>query len=167
MLQAKFLRTGKGGAFAVYEVQGTSAELKSYVDSITAAGRTTPKFKTDGVDGAPVLNSNGDQIPLFFTAFPMPGKDQWHNLVQIQSGPNKGNYTLDSEELNYSKLLARTMGADLGTAIANQLASQITGVNLSSMAKSNSITLKDDDDESPASAGADLSALEEQKGKTK
>jgi hypothetical protein len=166
MLQAKFLRTGKGGSFAVYEVQGTSAELKSYADSITAAGRTTVKYKTDGVDGNPVLNSNGDQIPLFFTAFPMPGKDQWHSLVQIQSGPNKGNYTLDSEELNYSKLLARTMGADLGTAIANQLASQITGVDLSSMAKSNTITLKDDD-ESPASAGADLSALEEQKGKTK
>ena len=166
MLQAKFLRTGKGGSFAVYEVQGTSAELKSYADSITAAGRTTVKYKTDGVDGNPVLNAQGDQIPLFFTAFPMPGKDQWHNLVQIQSGPNKGQFTLDSEELNYSKLLARTMGADLGSAIANQLASQITGANLSSMAKSTTITLKDDD-ESPASAGADLSALEEQKGKTK
>lgn len=167
MLSAKLIRaTSK---VAVYEVKGTSSELKAYEASVTASGQTI-RYKTDGVDGPQVLNELGEPIPLFFTPFPMPGKDQWHPLVQIQSGPNKGKFTLDTEALNYDKLIAKSLGQDLGEHITAQLAQRHTGV-LSNAPKSRTITLTDDDEDltaesddqtASASASADMDALAEQ-----
>lgn len=170
MLSAKLIRaTSK---VAVYEVKGTSVELKAYEASVTASGQAI-RYKTDGVDGPQVLNELGEPIPLFFTPFPMPGKDQWHQLVQIQSGPNKGKFTLDTEELNFDKLISKSLGQDLGEHISAQLATKHTGVSLNSKApKASSVILTDDDDEdltaeaddqtASASASADMDALAEQ-----
>ncbi len=100
----------------------------------------------------------------------MPGKDKWHELVQIQSGPNKGNFTLDTEELNFDKLISKSLGQDLGEHITAQLASRHTGV-VSNAPKANSIILTDDEedlteeseDQTPsASESADMDALAEQ-----
>lgn len=163
-MQAKFYKaTNK---VAIYTVQGTDAELAAYAASITAQGRE-PQYQTEGIGGPLVKNSKGQHIPLFFTAFPMPNKDQWYNLVQIQSGPNKGNYTLDTQDLSFDRLLAKSFGKDLGDHIAGQLASKHTGVSLGSNAPvSSSVILTDDDDEtdsseteSKASASADMDAI--------
>lgn len=169
MLSAKLIRaTSK---VAVYEVKGTSVELKAYEASVTAAGQTI-RYKTDGVDGPQVLNELGEPIPLFFTAFPMPGKDQWHPLAQIQSGPNKGKFTLDTEALNFDKLIAKSLGQDLGEHITAQLAQRHTGALSNAPKSSRTITLTDDDEEdltaesddqtASASESADMDALAEQ-----
>lgn len=168
-MQAKFLNaTSK---VAVYEVKGTSSELQAYEASITAKGRTV-QYKTAHMGGPVVNDANGNPIPLYFTAFPMPSKTQWYDLVQIQSGPNKGNFTLDTAELAFDKLLSKSFGQDLGEHISAQLASKHTGVSLDSKApKASSIILSDDDDEDltaeaedqaePASASADMESLAE------
>lgn len=168
-MQAKFLNaTSK---VAVYEVKGTSSELQAYEASITAKGRTV-QYKTAHMGGPVVNDANGNPIPLYFTAFPMPSKTQWYELVQIQSGPNKGNFTLDTAELAFDKLLSKSFGQDLGEHISAQLASKHTGVSLDSKApKASSIILSDDDDEDltaeaedqaePASASADMESLAE------
>ena len=167
MLQAKFLRVGKG-KFAIYEVRGTSAELKSYTDSIEAKGLTTVRYKTDGVDGPVIKDDNGNSVPLFFTAFPMPDKEKWYNLVLIESGKNKGNYTLDTLDLSFDKLLSNSMGQDLGEHITAQLASKHTGVSLQSKApkaSASSVILTDDDEDltEDASASADMDAIPAEK----
>lgn len=167
-MQAKFLNaTSK---VAVYEVKGTSSELKAYEASITAKGRTV-QYKTEHMGGPVVNDANGNPIPLYFTAFPMPSKTQWYELVQIQSGPNKGNFTLDTADLAFDKLLSKSFGQDLGEHISAQLATKHTGVSLGSKApKASSIILTDDDDEDltaeadeteSASASADMESLAE------
>ena len=149
MLQAKFVRIVKGGTLAMYELRGSSAELNNYVDSVTALGRTV-QYKTDGLDGDIVKDANGNQTPLFFTPFPMPNKEAWHEVYQIQSGKNKGGFTLDKSDLDFDMLMSKSLGQDLGVHISEQLASKHTGVSLSTKAtkvSSKSISLADDDDE--------------------
>ena len=163
-MQAKFYKaTNK---VAIYTVQGTDAELAAYAASITSQGREV-QYQTNGIGGPLVKNAKGQNIPLYFTAFPMPSKTQWYDLVQIQSGPNKGNYTLDTAELAFDKLVAKSLGSDLGAHISAQLASKHTGVSLNSNAPvSSSIILTDDEDdtestetESKASVSADMDAI--------
>ena len=168
-MQAKLIRaTAK---VAVYEVRGTSAEIKAYEASITAQGRTV-SYKTAGKDGPQVKNDRDEPIPLYFTPFPLPGREKWHEMVLIQSGPNKGTFTLDTDDLNFDKLMAKSLGQDLGEHISAQLATKHTGVSLNSKApKASSIILTDDDEDltaetddqaEPASASADMDALTEQ-----
>ena len=168
-MQAKFLKATS--SVALYEVKGTSSELDAYEASITAQGRTV-QYKTERKDGPVVNDANGRPIPLYFTPFPMPSKTQWYDLTVIQSGKNKGNYTLDTSELAFDKLLSKSFGQDLGEHISAQLATKHTGVSLGSKApKATSITLTDDEDDDltaetdataePASESADMESLAE------
>jgi hypothetical protein len=145
MLTAKFLRTGKGGSLAIYEVRGTSTELANFVAANYTSKGQEPAFKSE-IDGTAILDNNGNKVPLLFTSYPMPGKNNWHPLYQAQSGKNKGSWSLDKENLNFDALVAKSLGADLGQSIASELAKSYTDKSvISSSAQS---LLTDDDDDS-------------------
>lgn len=166
MLKAKFSKMGKGGTLAIYEVQGTSAELADFVANNFKNSPKGPAFKSNK-DGEPILDANGNKTPLYFTAYPLPGKNLWHPLYQVQMGDNAGSYTLDKSEIQFESLVAKSMGADLGQAIATQMAQKYS----SSAPITQSLgALSDDDDDTDesedtsnesasASAQADMTQL--------
>jgi len=141
MLKAKFLKMGKGGALAIYEVQGTSSELSNFVKNNYKDRE--PVFKSTP-DGKPIL-SNGNKTPLYFTSYPLPGKNIWHPLYQIQMGDNAGSFTLDKSDLQFDALVAKSMGADLGQAIAAEAAKRYA--DSTPVSSSASSLLDDDEDE--------------------
>jgi hypothetical protein len=121
MLTAKFMKMGKAGALAIYEVQGTSAELTDYISNNFKDAPKGPAFKS-APNGDAILDSSGNKIPLYFTAYPLPGKDLKHPLYKVQAGANIGKYTLDKSEIQYESLVAKSMGSNLGDQIATQMA---------------------------------------------
>jgi len=141
MLTAKFLKMGKGGALAIYEVHGTSTELANFVKANYKDRE--PAFKST-IDGKPITDGNGNKVPLYFTSYPLPGKNVKHPLYQIQLGANAGKFTLDKSDLQYEALVSKSLGADFGQAYAAKAAERYTdGTPISSAASS----LLDDDDE--------------------
>jgi hypothetical protein len=120
-LQAKFLKIGKGGALAIYEVRGTSAELSNFISNNYKDRE--PVFKST-TDGKPIL-SDGNKVPLYFTSYPLPGKKLWHPLYQIQMGDNAGSWTLDKSDLQFDALVAKSLGADFGQAIAAECCKKV------------------------------------------
>jgi len=140
-LQAKFLKVGKGGALAIYEVRGTSSELATYVANNFK--NSEPVFKSTP-DGKPIL-SNGNKVPLYFTSYPLPGKSVWHPLYQIQMGDNAGSFTLDKSDLQFDALVAKSLGADLGQAIAAEAAKRYAD---STPISSSTQALLDDEEDS-------------------
>lgn len=164
MLKAKFLKMGKGGALAIYEVQGTSTELADFVANNFKNSPKGPIFKS-APDGEAILDGNGNKVPLYFTSYPLPGKNILHPLYKVQQGDNAGSYTLDKSDLQLELLAAKAVGADLGQAIAMQMAQKYTS---SAPITQSLTTLVDDDEdedseEEPAStsvsAAADLTLL--------
>ena len=149
-LQAKFLKVGKGGTLAIYEVRGTSTELASYVANNFK--NSEPVFKST-VDGKLIL-SNGNKVPLYFTAYPLPGKNMWHPLYQVQAGDNAGSWTLDKSELQFDALVAKSLGADLGQAIAAESAKRYAD---STPVSSSASSLLDEEDDSEDDFTADAS----------
>ena len=149
-LQAKFLKVGKGGTLAIYEVRGTSAELASYVANNFK--NSEPVFKST-VDGKLIL-SNGNKVPLYFTSYPLPGKNMWHPLYQVQAGDNAGSWTLDKSELQFDALVAKSLGADLGQAIAAESAKRYAD---STPVSSSASSLLDEEDDSEDDFTADAS----------
>lgn len=117
-LQAKFLKMGKGGTLAIYEVRGTSSELANFVSSNYKDRE--PVFKSTP-DGKPIL-SNGNKTPLYFTSYPMPGKNMWHPMYQVQMGTNAGSWTLDKADLQFEMLVTKSAGGDFGQAYATEVA---------------------------------------------
>lgn len=142
-LQAKFLRTGKGGTLAIYEVRGTSAELANFVSANYTTKDQVPAFSSNA-DGVAILDNNGNKSPLLFTSFPMPGRERWHPLYQTQSGKNKGTWSLDKDALNFDILVAKSMGSDLGQAIAAESAKRYT--DSTPVSSSTATMLTDDED---------------------
>jgi hypothetical protein len=142
-LQAKFLRTGKGGTLAVYEVRGTSTELANFVSANYTTKDQVPAFSSNA-DGVAILDNNGNKSPLLFTSYPMPGRNSWHPLYQTQSGKNKGTWSLDKDALNFDILVAKSMGSDLGQAIANESAKRYAD---STPVSSSTATLLTDDED--------------------
>jgi hypothetical protein len=140
-LQAKFLKMGKGGTLAIYEVRGTSSELANFVSNNYKDRE--PVFKSTP-DGKPIL-SNGNKTPLYFTSYPLPGKNTWHPLYQVQMGDNAGSWTLDKSELQFDALVAKSMGADLGQAIASEAAKRYA--DSTPVSSSTSALLSDDEDD--------------------
>jgi hypothetical protein len=119
MLKAKFLRMAKGGTQAIYEVQGTSSELATYVANNFKNSPEGPVFKSTP-DRKPILDANGNKTPLLFTSYPMPNKNVWYPLYQVQSGPNAGSFTLDKADLQFAMLVAKSTGGDFGQELAKQ-----------------------------------------------
>ena len=156
MLKAKFSKMGKGGTLAIYEVQGTSAELTDYISNNFKNSPKGPAFKTNS-DGEPILDANGNKTPLYFTAYPLPGKGVLHPMYQVQYGDNKGSYTLDKSEIQFDALVAKSMGSNLGDQIANQMAQKYT--SSAPVTQSLSALSDDDDDTTSASAEADMTQL--------
>lgn len=148
MLKAKFLKMGKGGALAIYEVQGTSAELTDFISNNFKNSPKGPVFKSSP-DGEAILDGNGNKVPLYFTSYPLPGKNMLHPLYQIQAGDNKGSYTLDKSELQFDALVAKSMGSNLGDQIANQMAQKYT--TSAPITQSLSALVDDDEDEDEVS----------------
>ena len=109
MLTAKFLRMAKGGTQAIYEVRGTSSELSTYVANNFKNSPNGPVYKSS-MNGEAILDSNGNKTPLLFTSYPMPGKNLWHPLYQVQSGPKAGSFTLDKAELQFAMLVSKSTG---------------------------------------------------------
>lgn len=143
MLTAKFLKMGKAGALAIYEVRGTSQELSNFVRNNYKDRE--PVFKSTP-DGKPIL-SNGNKVPLYFTSYPLPGKNTWHPLYQIQMGDNAGSFTLDKSDLQFDALVAKSMGADLGQAIAAEAAKRYADSTPISSSASSLLDDEDDADE--------------------
>lgn len=168
-LQAKFLSIGKGGALAIYEVRGTSSELDNFVKSNYKDSK--PAFKSTK-DGTPIL-SNGNKVPLYFTSYPLPGKNLWHPMYQIQMGDNAGSWTLDKSELQFDALVAKSMGADLGQAIASEAAKRYA--DSTPVSSTTSSMLSDDDEDeadeedftATASEDAELDVVEQPASKAK
>lgn len=140
-LQAKFLKMGKAGSLAIYEVRGTSNELANFISNNYKDRE--PVFKSTP-DGKPIL-SNGNKTPLYFTSYPLPGKNTWHPLYQVQMGDNAGSWTLDKSELQFDALVAKSMGADLGQAIASEAAKRYA--DSTPVSSSTSAMLSDDEDD--------------------
>jgi hypothetical protein len=160
MLTAKFMKMGKGGTLAIYEVQGTSAELTDFISNNYKNSTNGPAFKSSPT-GEAILDSNGNKTPLYFTSFPLPGKNVKHPLYKVQMGDNKGSYTLDKSEIQFEALVAKSMGADLGQSIAAQMAQKYTS---SAPITQSLSSLSDDEDDTEetsesASAEADMTQL--------
>jgi hypothetical protein len=156
MLTAKFLKMAKAGALAIYEVRGTSAELDNFVKSNYKDRE--PVFKSTP-DGKPIL-SNGNKVPLYFTSYPMPGKNVWHPLYQIQMGDNAGSFTLDKSDLQFEALVSKSLGADFGQAYAAEAARRYA--DSTSVSSSTSSMLSDDDEEEADEEDFTATASEEE-----
>jgi hypothetical protein len=140
-LQAKFLKIGKGGTLAIYEVRGTSTELANFISNNYKDRE--PVFKSTP-DGKPIL-SNGNKTPLYFTSYPLPGKNMWHPLYQIQMGDNAGSWTLDKSDLQFETLVSKSMGADFGQAYAAEAAKRYA--DSTPVSSSTAAMLSDDEDD--------------------
>lgn len=141
MLTAKFLKMGKGGALAIYEVRGTSNEVSDFVKNNYKDRE--PAFKS-APNGDAILDGSGNKTALYFTSYPLPGKNTWHPMYKVLMGTNAGSYTLDKSEIQFDALVAKSMGADLGQAIALESAKRYTS---SAPISSSASTLADDDDD--------------------
>jgi hypothetical protein len=144
MLSAKFLKMGKGGALAIYEVRGTSSELSNFISNNFKDRE--PIFKST-IDGKPIKDANGNKVPLYFTSYPLPGKNIWHPLYQVQMGDNAGSWTLDKSELQFESLVAKSQGADLGQAIASELAKKWTASSAPVSSSASNIFDEDEEDD--------------------
>lgn len=140
-LQAKFMKMGKGGTLAIYEVRGTSADVSDFVKNNYKDRE--PAFKSSP-DGKPIADSSGNKVALYFTSYPLPGKNIWHPMYKVLMGANAGSYTLDKSEVQFDALVAKSMGADLGQAIAAEAAKRYTS---SAPISSSAAALADDDDD--------------------
>jgi hypothetical protein len=140
-LQAKFLKIGKGGTLAIYEVRGTSNELANFISNNYKDRE--PIFKSSP-DGKLILTS-GNKTPLYFTSYPLPGKNMWHPLYQIQMGDNAGSWTLDKSDLQFETLVSKSMGADFGQAYAAEAAKRYA--DSTPVSSSTSAMLSDDEDD--------------------
>jgi hypothetical protein len=164
MLKAKFLKMAKGGTLAIYEVQGTSTELDNFVKSNYKDRE--PAFKTDS-NRVPI-EVNGNKVPLYFTSYPMPGKNIWHPMYQVQDGANAGSWTLDKSELQFEMLVSKSTGGDLGQSIATAFAAKYVDASSTTLSSAANLLLDDSEDESTESDSdvpeetseeADLSAI--------
>jgi hypothetical protein len=140
-LQAKFLKIGKGGTLAIYEVRGTSNELANFISNNYKDRE--PIFKSSP-DGKLILTS-GNKTPLYFTSYPLPGKNMWHPLYQVQMGDNAGSWTLDKSDLQFETLVSKSMGADFGQAYAAEAAKRYA--DSTPVSSSTSAMLSDDEDD--------------------
>ena len=140
-LQAKFLKIGKGGTLAIYEVRGTSNELANFISNNYKDRE--PIFKSSP-DGKLILTS-GNKTPLYFTSYPLPGKNMWHPLYQIQMGDNAGSWNLDKSDLQFETLVSKSMGADFGQAYAAEAAKRYA--DSTPVSSSTSAMLSDDEDD--------------------
>jgi len=156
-LQAKFLKVGKGGTLAIYEVRGTSAELATYVANNFK--NSEPVFKSTP-EGKPIL-SNGNKVPLYFTSYPLPGRSIWHPMYQVQMGDNAGSFTLDKSDLQFDALVAKSLGADLGQAIASEAAKRYADSTPVSSSASSLLDDEDDDEEDFTSEASEEANLED------
>jgi hypothetical protein len=168
-LQAKFLRMCKGGASAIYEVRGTSSELDNFVKSNYKDRE--PVFKST-VDKKLILDGNGHKIPLMYTSYPLPGKNMWHPLYQIQSGDKLGQYTLDKADLQFEMLVTKASGGDFGQAYATEVAKRYA--DSTPVSSSTAAMLSDDEEEADeedftatASEDAELDVVEQPASKAK
>ena len=141
-LQAKFLKMGKAGSLAIYEVRGTSAELSNFISNNYKDRE--PVFKSTP-DGKPIL-SNGNKTPLYFTSYPLPGKNIWHPLYQVQMGDNAGSWTLDKSDLQFETLVSKSLGADFGQAYAANAAKRYAD-DSTPISSTTSAMLSDDEDD--------------------
>jgi len=141
-LQAKFLKMGKGGALAIYEVRGTSNELANFISNNYKDRE--PVFNSTP-DGKPIL-SNGNKVPLYFTSYPLPGKNMWHPMYKVLMGDNAGSYTLDKADLQFEMLVSKSTGGDFGQAYAAQAAKRWAD-DSTPVSSSTSAMLSDDEDE--------------------
>lgn len=141
MLKAKFLKMAKNGDSAIYEVQGTSAELDNFVANNYK--KSKPLFKST-IDGKPILDAQGNKVPLYFTSYPLPGQNIWHPMYQVQTGDRAGSWTLNKQDLQFDMLVAKSTGGDLGQAIAAKAAERWVAPPVSS---STSALLAEDDDD--------------------
>lgn len=132
---------GKGGALAIYEVHGTSSELANFVKANYKDRE--PAFKST-IDGKPITDASGNKVPLYFTSYPLPGKNMKHPLYQIQMGANAGSFTLDKSDLQFEMLVTKASGGDFGQAYATEVAKRYADSTPISSAAS---SLLDDDDE--------------------
>ena len=163
MLTAKFLKMGKGGALAIYEVRGTSAEVSDFVKNNYKDRE--PAFKSTP-NGEAILDGNGNKVALYFTSYPLPGKNMWHPMYKVLMGDNAGSYTLDKADLQFEMLVTKASGGDFGQAYATEVAKRYTS---SAPISSSASTLADDDDDtdeedftaSTASEDADMDLLAE------
>lgn len=160
-LQAKFLKMGKGGTLAIYEVRGTSSELANFISSNYKDRE--PVFKSTP-DGKPIL-SNGNKVPLYFTSYPLPGKNMWHPMYQVLMGDNAGSWTLDKADLQFEMLVTKSAGGDFGQAYATEVARRYA--DSTPVSSSTSAMLTDDEDDADeedftatASEDAELDAVE-------
>lgn len=162
MLTAKFLKMGKGGALAIYEVRGTSAEVSDFVKNNYKDRE--PAFKS-APNGDAILDSNGNKTALYFTSYPLPGKNMWHPMYKVLMGSNAGSYTLDKADLQFEMLVTKASGGDFGQAYATEVAKRYTSsAPISSTASSLLDDEEDDTDEedftaSTASEDADMDQL--------
>lgn len=143
MLTAKFLKMGKGGALAIYEVRGTSNEVSDFVKNNYKDRE--PAFKSDP-NGNAILDGSGNKTALYFTSYPLPGKNTWHPMYKVLMGTNAGSYTLDKSEIQFDALVAKSMGADLGQAIALESAKRYTSSAPISATASSLLDDEEDDD---------------------
>jgi hypothetical protein len=65
-------------------------------------------------------------------------------MYKVLMGTNAGSYTLDKSDLQFESLVAKSLGADLGQAIASEAAKRYTS---SAPISSSASTLADDDDD--------------------
>ena len=164
MLTAKFLKMGKGGALAIYEVRGTSAEVSDFVKNNYKDRE--PAFKSTP-NGEAILDGNGNKVALYFTSYPLPGKNMWHPMSKVLMGDNAGSYTLDKADLQFEMLVTKASGGDFGQAYATEVAKRYTSsAPISSTASSLLDDEEDDTDEedftaSTASEDADMDLLAE------
>jgi hypothetical protein len=169
MLTAKFLKMGKGGTLAIYEVRGTSNEVSDFVKNNYKDRE--PAFKSDP-NGNAILDGSGNKTALYFTSYPLPGKNMWHPMYKVLMGTNAGSYTLDKADLQFEMLVTKASGGDFGQAYATEVAKRYTS---SAPISQSASTLADDDDDTDeedftastttdvvvASEDADMDLLEE------
>tara|TARA_R110000868_G_scaffold198169_2_gene444502 strand:- start:1629 stop:2183 length:555 start_codon:yes stop_codon:yes gene_type:complete len=140
-LQAKFMKMGKGGTLAIYEVRGTSADVSDFVKNNYKDRE--PAFKSSP-NGEPILDSSGNKVALYFTSYPMPGKNMWHPMYKVLMGDNAGSYTLDKADLQFEMLVTKSTGGDFGQAYAADAVKRYTS---SAPISSSAAALADDDDD--------------------
>jgi hypothetical protein len=140
-LQAKFMKMGKAGALAIYEVRGTSAEVSDFVKNNYKDRE--PAFKSTP-NGEAILDGSGNKVALYFTSYPLPGKNMWHPMYKVLMGDNAGSYTLDKADLQFEMLVTKSAGGDFGQAYATEVAKRYTS---SAPISSSAAALADDDDD--------------------
>ena len=76
-------------------------------------------------------------------------------MYQIQAGDNAGSWTLDKSELQFDALVAKSLGADLGQAIAAESAKRYADSTPVSSSASSLLDDEDSEDDFTAEASED------------